>query len=310
MRAAALALFTILPACRAPDPAAGVSSAPETVSVPPAAPAPEFAKGPTPSPAPADPPSASPPPSPAPPIPPPAAPRPAPAPVPASPGTAAQLASLRARQKDELPAGAREIAAARTWLLEGKPLRAHEELKAVDPVSLPSEEARLSWRLAMAECFARLGDFERAHEALSAAERAVRPLAPIAVTGACFSSDARLRVPTEKPALPAGAMASVWIDVERLGAAPEGGRFARKVAFDLTLREPSGRAVHDFADWERVHGRLEELHHRPPSDASFRLALPLPRGVNLGEYVLLIEVADVSGEPVRRAAASLPLTVR
>ena len=107
---------------------------------------------PTPEPAPPAVPAPSvPAPAPIPPAPtpePPAHPQPAP-PPPALPPSAqdpeALLEAWRTRIRAEGPG--REQDLARSYLLGGKPLKAHELLGALDPKKLPSEDARLSWQL-------------------------------------------------------------------------------------------------------------------------------------------------------------------
>ncbi len=83
-----------------------------------------------------------------------------------------------------------------------------------------------------------------------------------------------------------------------------------KVRFDLTLLEPSGRLVSDFADWEAGSGMIEEPSHKAWEDHAYRLTFRLPAKLNLGAYLLKVEAADLSASPPRKASATLPLSIR
>ena len=287
----------ILAGCEksAPPPAV-TPAAPEPV--PPLPPSPVRAQPPPPPP----PPSA--------PLPPPVPP-PLPLPPPAALDERGLLEAWRARIREGKTGAERDLALAESLLLEGQPLKAHELLRVLDPSALPSEDARTAWRLALALACSRLGDADRAHDLLKEAGAALRPLASLRISDACFSASPASRIPVEKPLFRPGQMVTLCLDVDRLLCAPAPGGGARtKVRFDLTLIEPSGRTVSDFAEWEKDRGSLEEAGHRPWEDHAYRLTFPLPRGANLGEYVLKAEVTDLSGPAPRRALSTLPLTLR
>ncbi len=240
---------------------------------------------------------------------------PPPAPVEAGPPVAIQDAAALLeswRRKVRADGPGRELDLARSHLLSGEPLKAHELLAAIDPKRLPSEEARISWRLAEAEALSRLGEAAKATDLLQEAERALRPLTSLKISGECFSADLRGRQKIEAPRFRPGQTVFVYLDVDRLTVSTEGeGKEARtQVGFDLTLLEPSGREVFDFSDWERDQGVLKERMHRPWEDHAYRLSFRLPKGgVNLGSYVLKVEVTDLASPSPRKTVVSLPLTL-
>lgn len=254
-------------------------------------------------------PPAAPAPEPADPVPPPAA--AAPVPVPSEALDAhGLLEAWRGKARQELKGAALELALAQSYLLEGKVLRAHEILKAADPQDLPSEEARTSFRLALAETSARLGDFERAHDLLGESERRLRPLAPLRIAHPCFSASRIRREPIETPVFKGAQQVTLCLDLERLLTPQARDGASARVGFDLTLLEPSGRTVWDFTEWEKSSGILEEANHRPWQDHSYRLTFLLPAGLNLGAYVLKVEASDLCAAPVRKTSTTLALTLR
>jgi hypothetical protein len=202
------------------------------------------------------------------------------------------------------------LSLAQSYLLENQPLRAHELLKVIDPKTLPSDDARLAWRLASAEAYARLGAFERAHDLLKEGQAALRPLTPLRISAECFSADPRRRVPVASSAFAAGQRVTVYLDLDRLGAVGGEAGFVAKVRFDLTLLEPSGRLVSDFSDWEAVNGMIEEPSHKAWEDHAYRLTFRLPARLNLGAYLLKVEVTDLSASPPRNTSATLSLSIR
>ncbi len=203
------------------------------------------------------------------------------------------------------------MAIAKSYLLEAKSLRAYEILKGIDPKVLPSEEARLSWRMALISACCGLSEFEHASDLLRESERAIRPFVPLKISGECFTSKPPQRVRIESPRFRPGETVTLYLDVERLGfESQKDGSAKTRVRFDLALLEPSGRVVSDFSDWEREHGTVEESSHRPWEEHAYRVSFLLPKGVNLGAYLLRVEVSDLTSTPTRNASASLPLVLK
>ena len=249
------------------------------------------------------------------PLPPPPAP-PAPA---GRPDARALLESWRERAGEDFQSPLRELAQARAYLLEGDAPRAAGLLKLIAPDRLPSEEARLSLRLALAEAAVRAGDFARADDLLKEAEKSLRPYAPLRIADACFSADPRRREPVAQAVFRAGQLVTVCLELDRLCLiVKEGGKDAgastRRVRFDLGLTDAAGKSAADFTEWERDQGTLEESAPRPWEDHRFRLTVRLPQGLAPGAHTLNLDVTDLAAPGAatvpRHAAVALPLVVR